>query len=374
MLPVIVLLMLSGCGEHLETGYGRREGLEAGASVNGTAVFGEMFEQAGHRVTSWHKLSPLLSKRADVIVWFPNDFKPPTAEVRDWLEIWLHEEPGRTLIYVGRDFDAAVWYWNKVQPNVPNEQATLAKEAATYAKTHYETGRQEIPDAEDCDWFTTDTQGKPRKIRGKNVLAGSDPEWVKDIDQTKLDIELHCRFVPSWMADELLVSNDPKTSQRDVLISRIDTPLDDTRIFVVTNGSFLLNASLVNHEHRKLAGKLVDAVGPPQKTVIFLESYHGGPPISNNELADRPPTGFEMWTTERVGVILFHLAAVGILFCFSRWPIFGPPRELPAAASSDFGKHIEAVAQLLKRSGDRAYALSRVLHYHQTTKPTSDHE
>ncbi len=44
---------------------------------------------------------------ADCIVWFPDDFQPPSKKVRHWLEQWLSEAAGRTLIYVGRDFDAA---------------------------------------------------------------------------------------------------------------------------------------------------------------------------------------------------------------------------------------------------------------------------
>ena len=62
-----------------------------------------------------------------------------------------------------------------------------------------------------------------------------------------------------------------------------------------------------------------------------------------------------------------HLAAVGILFCFARWPIFGRPRQAEPEPVADFGKHIDALALLLERSRDRSYAMARVLHYQQTT-------
>ena len=68
------------------------------------------------------------------------------------------------------------------------------------------------------------------------------------------------------------------------------------------------------------------------------------------------------------GWILWHFAAVGIIFCYSRWPIFGLPRFLKRGSTSDFGKHLDAMAELLQRSGDAAYALGRLKHYQQTTK------
>ena len=111
-------LMAIGCEENLNSIYGQRQGLGSG-SVNGTAVLAEMFEKAGHTVVSMRLLSPRLRKRAEAIVWVPDDFDPPSDEVRDWLEKWLSEGSGRTLIYVGRDFDAAPWYWEKVAPEAP---------------------------------------------------------------------------------------------------------------------------------------------------------------------------------------------------------------------------------------------------------------
>ena len=40
---------------------------------------------------------------------------------------------------------------------------------------------------------------------------------------------------------------------------------------VVANGSFLVNLQLVNKEHRKLAGKLIDEV-PKGSRVVFIEA------------------------------------------------------------------------------------------------------
>ena len=86
---ILPLLASAGCDQDLDTTYGQRQGPGASLSVNGTAVLGEMFAQAGHKVSSWEVLSPRLKRRADCIVWFPDDFRPPSKKVRSWLVKWL---------------------------------------------------------------------------------------------------------------------------------------------------------------------------------------------------------------------------------------------------------------------------------------------
>ncbi|MGZ8467055.1 MAG: glutamate ligase domain-containing protein, partial [Candidatus Binatia bacterium] len=48
---------------------------------------------------------------------------PPTVEQRRFLERWLASGSGRTLVYVGRDYDASIDYWKKTQALAPIEQA-----------------------------------------------------------------------------------------------------------------------------------------------------------------------------------------------------------------------------------------------------------
>src|SRR5262245_37784027 len=101
-------------GESLSASYGRRRGRGAD-SVNGTAVLADMFELKGLKVRTVDRLSPKLRKEVDVIVWFPNDFEPPTKKQREFLEQWLAAGSQRTLIYVGRDYDASPHYWMTIQ-------------------------------------------------------------------------------------------------------------------------------------------------------------------------------------------------------------------------------------------------------------------
>jgi hypothetical protein len=350
---ILLLLLCSGCETRVETNYGSRHGPGPTESVNGTAVLGDMFQRAGHKVYSWHYLSPRLKERADCIVWLPDDYKPPAANVRQWLEGWMRAKPGRTLIYVGRDFDAGPDYWKKVAPGAPVAQATLIQSEISFEKGRISGARAALPKNEDCGWFTLDSTVKSRQLK---TLKG-EPAWLDGIDPAKTEITLESRLDPPTEANVLLASDE------DVLVS--STPWQGSRLIVVANGSFLLNEPLVNHEHRKLAGKLIDEIGPPGQKVVFLESGSGGPPIRDKDPTLGSPTGLEIFNLWPTNWILLHLAAVGVIFCFVRWPIFGRPRRLKRVAESDFGRHIAAEAELLKRSGDRTYATARLLHYRQ---------
>lgn len=352
----LLCAVAAGCRSELQARYGQRSGPGAARSVNGTAVLGEMFEQAGHKVFSWRRLSPVLQDRADCIVWFPDDFQPPKEDARRWLEDWLYARPGRTLIYVGRDFDAAAEYWQKVEAQAPPGQIQLIRDRKSAASKAFLAARKGIPDREDCDWFVLRGKRRPRPVR---TLQGP---WSQGIDPSKVEIELSGRIEPppQYAVDVLLESDG------EVLVS--SESWGDGLLLVVANGSFLLNLPLVNHEHRKLAGRLIETVGPPGKTVVFLESGAEGPPIGEEDPPPDLPSGIEIVLIVPICWIFLHLGVVGVAFCFSRWPIFGIPRRPSRESTSDFGKHVRAMADLLQRAGDQAYATTRLLHYRQTAK------
>jgi hypothetical protein len=357
LLPL--LLAVVGCEEQIQTRYGQRAGPEATLSVNGTAVLAEMFEQAGHKVSSWNMLSPRLAQRAECIVWFPDDFRPPSREVIAWLEHWLWERPDRTLIYVGRDFDAARLYWATIEPDAPAEQAAEVKRRLDAARDDFQRGRRWAAGADDTGWFALDRDYRPREVRS---LAG-DERWLDGVDASQLEIELFGRMKPNAWADVLL------ESEGDALVAResfgVRGGYGESRLFIVANGSFLLNLPLVNREHRKLAGKLVAEIGTLPRKVVFLESGRNGPPIHEEEPDNKQRSGIDVLLTEPFSWIFLQLAVVGVLFCFARWPIFGRPRPPEKPEASDFGKHIQAFADMLERSRDRGYAQTRLLHYQQ---------
>jgi hypothetical protein len=325
--------------------------------VNGTAVFADMCETRGHTVFSWPVLSPRIRDRADSIVWFPDDYEPPSREVQHWLERWLKAKPDRTLIYVGRHFDAEAWYWENVETgSLPAEKRSEIGRRRKEARRDFGEALKPLARSTDHDWFVLDGRHRHRNIAS---LDGRD-NWTQGIDPTKVAMELDTRMEPPPEADVLLASDG------DAIVFRL--PMRQSRLIVVANGSFLLNAPLSNHEHRRLAGRLIDEIGPPGKTIAFLEFDPFRPAIADKDPSFGPRLGFEVFQVWPVNWILLHICLLGVLLCFWRFPIFGRPVEPESESASDFGLHIDAVARLLARTGDTAYAHTRLQHYRQTAR------
>lgn len=344
-------LSASGCEDGINKIYGQRGGLGA-ESVNGTAVLAKMFEQAGHHVSTTSRLTPRLKERAEVIVWAPDDFAPPSAAVIEWFDEWWLDSPNRLLIYIGRDYDAAPQYWRSVQAGAAVNQLAEIKRRMAKDQSDYATERSAGPASADCEWFAVDQRGKRRKA---GALTG-DPKWLAGIDPKKLDLELRGKFKPAADAQIVLASAG------DSIVTRERKHAGE--LMLVVNGSFLLNLPLVNHEHRKLAGKLIADSGAKRR-VIFLESSKGGPPVLDEDPPDVPRNGMEIFGVKPFDVILLHLAFLGMIFGAARFPIFGRPRELKPPPLSDFGRHVWALGKLLERTRDRSYALGRLLYYQQ---------
>jgi hypothetical protein len=379
-LTVAVLLIVVGAllagrrDERLPAIYGRRRGAESARSVNGTAVLADLFKRAGHRVTTRGRLSPSIND-FDIIVWCPDDFEPPTAQQREFLEDWLADASGqeRSLIYVGRDFDAAVAYWDRVAPQAPADQADEILRRQAEARAEYEAARSKMPTNQYARWFTVHRDTPPRGDASSRHIQQLTGPWAKGIDAAKAEIRLEGRLAIPTKADTKNASDAVLPTNvevllgagRDPLITRVtDSKWPDGQILVVANGSLVLNYPLVNHEHRKLAVRLISECGAPGRTV-FLESGAGGPAVLDKEPAGGPPTALELLKVWPLNAILLHLTILGIVFCLARSLIFGHARELTADSPSDFGKHVTALGRLLARTQDRNYAQARLAQYRQ---------
>ena len=137
-----------------------------------------------------------------------------------------------------------------------------------------------------------------------------------------------------------------------------------TPLLVVANGSFLLNLSLVNKEHRKLAQRLVDEIGP-QRNVVMLESGFRGPRVAEKDPVPDLPLMLSLFQLPKIGLALVHLAVVAICFSFWKYPIFGRPSGWQDASDRDFGQHVAAYAELLRRARQIDFAEERLAEYHR---------
>ncbi len=364
-------LCLSGCQFGIEGEYGRRVGDSRGTSVNGTSVLASLFEQSGAKVRTARRLGRVVDQ-ADVVVWFPNNYEGPSQAVREHFEKWLQAKDGRTLIYVGRDYDALVEYWKTLLAEAPPEQQMELRRRIARAETAFAQGRAKLEDNADYDWFAVE-RGKPAQTI--DSLAGP---LSPGIDAGKSDLRLNTRIMAGEIVRQVAAEADWRgparlerllTSRDDLLIGRFTRGIwNGSQVIIVANGAALLNLPLVNHEHRKLAARLVGECGPA-KSVVFLESGPGEPPISNSD--PNQHHGLAAFTVWPLNSILLHLTLLGAILCFSMYPIFGRPRMLNEEAISDFGKHIRALGGLLAATHDRQYAQERRADYQQRVNPES---
>lgn len=360
--------------ETLPTTYGQRRGYTGARSVNGTGVLAGMLEKAGHKVRSVTRLSPNVNK-AEVIVWAPNDYKPPTKEQRDWLENWLRGGYGRTLIYIGRDYDAAPNYWRDVKPNAPPREEQNYERNLASAEVNYTSSREPPKAPEYARWYTWRDDGKVKTV---TQLSGP---WAEGIDASKVKIEVRSQLAIPVAADRPASGTQPLLSA-DVLLDSNTGPLvteltdasfNEGSILIVQNGAFTLNYPLVNHEHRKLAAKLVEHVDEYNEygDAVFVESGRDGPTILDKEPPENDEGGLAFLRVWPLNAVVLHLTLAGIVLCFAVAMIFGRPKELPTPGISDFGRHVAALGRVLAQSKDRGYAQARLAQYRSQAQRAS---
>jgi hypothetical protein len=364
---------LTGCAKHsdgeLESEYGERSELKMASSVNGYGVLADMFSKAGYKVSKRSDISEGLSVSADAIIYAPDSFAPPLKSTIDWFDQWLAKTDGRTLIYIGRDFDAAPNYWRKIRPQVSPKQQIEVDRRLKEAVEEFNDLRSGIEQHQECEWFSIDSTAPHLNVR---TLSG---DWDLDnVDVSKTEIELYSRIKPSGDeldADSLLAGNGEKLVFRRYVqaIQKPGWQITDppSRLIIVANGSFLVNLQLVNKEHRKLAGKLIDEV-PKGSRVVFIEA-DAPSQVRNSRGGGGGPQEtagiFDVFGVWPLSVILIQWIIVLALFCFSRWPIFGPPRDPAPAPASDFSRHIDALAETWEITRDSSYARDRWQYYQQ---------
>ena len=211
---LMLLLVVTGCqrSSKIHEEYGQRRGKSMGKSVNGTGVLARIFESKGYRVRTTSRLGRIV-ERSDVVVWFPDRYRPPDPKSRDFFEDWLQESPGRTLVIVGRDYDASLAYWEKSLKVAPASERLETRRRLARNKTKFARQRSGYLETEDCRWFALDRAGAPERVTS---LEGP---WSHGIDASQVEMQLATRIQPSEDAEQvnehgssffrsLLTSND----------------------------------------------------------------------------------------------------------------------------------------------------------------------
>lgn len=366
---VVFASLFAGCQPpKIETGYGRSSGPGYSSSLNGTSVLHRMYESRGFPVERYSKMSPRWDTY-QTVVWMPDSFVPPSEKHIQWVESWLSRGYQRTLVYVARDYDAAVSYWDQLCEQTEDsspQQAELRRKFHEQITHDFQSGFNNSDLS--CLWFRyqqhADTQAK--KITGS---------LVDRVDTEALDLQYGDLPKPGSLAAqsrfgiydvEFLLSVDDHP-----MVYRLNHHrLGQGQIIIVGNGSFLLNLPLANPANRELAGNLIElttennsALGQP---VLFIENTRPLPILERDILETH--SSWSWITKQPLRYIVPNILFCSMLFCFVYFPIFGRARKLKSLQSSNFMDHVDALGQMLKRTGSDTEANSWIEQYKQNKK------
>jgi hypothetical protein len=353
-LALTLMALTSGCARDIERDYGRTRG----KSVNGIGTLSALMKAEGHQVRVATRLSQTLSDWADVVVRFSPKPGPPAIEEANWYGKWLADEPGRALVYVPRDFDAEPGYWADALARVPatGQEELKAKIERRLANTEDWVSHIGSPAEDQADaatWFGVDAKAKDAKV----VKALEGP-WSDGIEAKAAALPVHQGLTAEFSENVLL--------RGDGSVLALDWSTDNEgRVLVLTNGSFTLNAALLNKARRPLAAQVVRWVGPGPLRVAFVE----GGFVTAEDTGS--PGLFHLLSVPPFGWIFGHLAALGLAASLFKAPRLGRARSEPPAGVEQPAEHPMALGRLLARTRDGKAARDVIQAYRRWRFPTT---
>ncbi len=349
---IAVVAVLAGCSANeVDTEYGR----SSDKSINGTLALRERFEAKGHRVRTVHRLNEKLDS-ADVLVRFAPTGGPPPPDEADWYLDWLSDSEDRHLIYVVRDYDAGAEFWSDVLANLPadatkeHRDRVAARRDLARVEFTVELPKEKGKVGKVEDWFAVEPASG-----GVKTASRLDGPWADGVDPKAAALPYHRPLKVN--AEKVLLRTDAKPMV--IAWERFR----NGRVLVVANGSFLLNASLLNRARRPLTERVVGWIGPEPADVAFVEGGH----VTSSAESDR--TLFALLSVAPFGWIAAHLILFGVIACLARAPRLGPPRDPIETNLERPLAHPEALGSLLSRTGRRSEAESLLDAYRRWRTP-----
>lgn len=332
-LLALFTLALPGCGETLETSYGHVRG----KSINGTGALAAMFRARGCEVRTALRRTDKLSEWADVIVRFAPFPGPPERDEARWYGHWLDNHPDRALVYIPRDYDADKDYWSRVLDDLPQNTSAERRARIERERDHPlrflelpPTRPKEIADA--TDWFGVNPAPNPPA-----PCKSLDGPWADGIDPAKAAVVEHETLKVD--AETVLLGCGPKKA-----IAMEWTRYNDSRVLVIANGSFLLNAALLNPARRPLAEKVVEWAAEEPLHVAFVEGLFG----EGDEDGSLSIFSIIARVTS-IRWVMIQMLVLGLAACLWRAPRLGRARSEPASDADRPVAHAEALGALMAR-------------------------
>ncbi len=417
------LLLFSGCGAWLPemVPFGAVTAPDYNRSLNGLGLHRKMWELSGAKCLTPQKLSPKL-ETMDVIVLVGQSYDPPGQMARDWLEDWLAGQPGRTVIYFGRDFNADIYFRQRTLTQLPEDEQPRAEQLLAMREAQeLNLQLRQLPESTFCRWFYLDASHSrvdytsftgewsdelPDERDGywpvrvalqppdQGDWQGTQPSWITNKPANPMTAVNQSTGIPPADGEEAIVRRSDWEPQELDTIGKWDAEIalaptsevllagddgqalafrltserfKDSQILIVANGAPMLNGSQVDRLHQRIGEKIIEA-SLPAKRVALLAYGEGGLIITTAAEKDTRGAGLEMFIVWPLGAITIPAALLGIVVCAALWPTLGRPQALVQRSVSDFGMHIEAIGRMLYEARDVGYAQSVIEEYYRKVR------
>lgn len=354
---VITLISALGCEqpETLNTEYGTIFGTQGADSLNGTKYFSELFEAQGATVKRSTVIDPRLDQY-DTLVWFPDSIGVPSAKAVSSLSEWLEGGYGRTLIFVAGGTTSTEDYLRAAIEKVPSEQKEeylrrISEEMI--GSNRYDTQTLFMGNLTECDWYelTEKRLGRKKSVSGKLLEEG------RDFPEMELDFPYEIQPRKEWEPEVLLEAGDEAFVYK---LSNQAVRDNQSELILVSQGTVLLNFSLIDEDKQALASALVSRC-ETSRGVLFLESGSEGIEVRESVVSNH--SNWSWIAQPPLCYIVPHVLFLGVLFCFVYFPIFGRPKRVKPRNISTFRNHINATAELLSRSNQPNRAVNAIRNY-----------
>ncbi len=357
---LFAMMFVLGCEQanSLNTEYGTLFGPRGSDSLNGTKYFSELFEAQGATVNRSSVIDPNLDQY-DTLVWFPDNNSPPSDKAVRRLSDWLGSGYRRTLIYVAGGNRTTEDYLRAAIEKVPMDQKEeylrrISEEMISDEKT--DAGGRQIwfpSDSTECEWYEV----TERRIGTQKVVSGKLLPSGKTYPDMELDFAYEVQPRKKWEPEVLLQAGD------EALVYKLGnraTRDNQSELILVSQGSILLNYSLVDEDKQALAAALVRRC-ETRRGVLFLESGSDGIEVRESVVSNH--SNWSWIAQPPLCYIVPHVLFLGVLFCFAYFPIFGRPKRVKPRNTSTFRNHINATAELLSRSNQPNRAVNTIRDY-----------
>jgi hypothetical protein len=362
----VLALLLSGCRGELETKYG----VPSGESVNGFLSFIDMLRQRGCRVRVERALSKKLEKDVDVLVVFHHDFGPISAAARKRLEGLLSGGKPKQVFLVLRDWDNGLTAWDRIIERTPADTPALDRDEQLKRqdrlRSQFNVDSSQPVTVNEAQWYSLTPMPKESTryltdLTDRDALMANDPPA-----KGGLRLPVRRRFAPAWSFRRRWWSGS------DCIMASRDE--SGRALHIIANGSFLLNGGMVHRENRKLTHAIVRMIAD-SKPSATAKPLNVTIVASANDIPDRDRDSsresggrFRVFSVYPSPVIIGHLVAALLVFCWHRFPLFGRARSEEVRDVQRFGRHVEALGDLLAGTRDSNDALARVRRWRRAVR------